>query len=440
MVQAIIVAVLLMGRLLSAFSIDSTSPQGQVLAQTCQQSGPAATILPRDFGIPVEAINPKYLHTILCEDPLNDMVGSTCQPASELFPAIGWPRDLLLDMNQVICVGLSQPPIGSPGHCWLNDLFPGPLEIIFPFDACKAVEQALRSAVDSLAQAAQWVLNQAHALAVRIPPEITYENRVIQTVWKVMVGVVDTLVIGGGAAILWTGLRFILNRSFIEYADAVETIPRILFALLLSHMSLVLVKLIIDFNNALCDVVVNHIGMTPISIDTPGSAPFLFSITMTLIRAILIFIFALEAAFQCAAVALAIPLAPLCLFSLFHPDTEGLARFWLSTFLNLCLMRFLQVLALVVGGRLVSAGLLNSQPEAELLNLLIGTGVLLLAVAIPGFMRQLVFAPLHGLGNLLSIRFVPSGSPQETGKPSAPQQEAGVTIEEIRFEEVEVEE
>ena len=119
-------------------------------------------------------------------------------------------------------------------------------------------------------------------------------------------------------------------------------------------------------------------------------------------RSLLSLFLILQAGLGVAGLVVALPLGPLCLLCLFHPDTQRIARTWISVLGALCMMRFLQVLCLVLGEQMLTAGIMRTMPAAEWLNLLLGIGVLGIAAMIPGMLRQWILVPITGGGRAVS--------------------------------------
>ena len=79
--------------------------------------------------------------------------------------------------------------------------------------------------------------------------------------------------------------------------------------------------------------------------------------------------------------------APLGLLCWVLPQTQGWARLWSATFFGAVFTQFVQVLALNMGGSLLTE-LVPMAPDAALLGIFLGVAVLALTLRIPGLMRN----------------------------------------------------
>ena len=390
-------------------AVASPSQQGQGgalvasdTAQTaaCQHSGLAPALAKQAFGWDASYLNKKYLTATLCDDTLLSLPTSTCQPAQQLFQRIGWPQDLLNAPynTQVVCTQAHQaatvPPQSSSsnaGSCLLNGLDP-----FQPINVCDILNFVAQAVAGNIVQSTQMIATQTEMLIDGIPSTWTYGNHAVIALWTTMVAAVDLLV---GMVILWTGLRYMLSgTNAVEYASIVEVIPRLALTLLVVHFSLTLAQFGIDFFNALCSTVEGSL-IPSVLIGGNNNLP-IFAGFLGMFHSLLALFLIVQAALEIAGIVVMIPLGPLCLLCLFHPDTQRIARTWISAFGALCMMRFLQVLALVLGEQMLAAGFLNSMPAAEMLNLVLGIGVLGVAAMIPGMLRQWILVPITGGGRM----------------------------------------
>src|SRR5207248_4947075 len=78
--------------------------------------------------------------------------------------------------------------------------------------------------------------------------------------------------------------------------------------------------------------------------------------------------------------------APLGLLCWVLPQTQSWARLWSATFFGAVFTQFVQVLALKLGGSLLTE-LTPMAPDASLLTFLLGIAALALTLRIPGLMR-----------------------------------------------------
>lgn len=287
------------------------------------------------------------------------------------------------------------------GTCLLNGLDP-----FQPINVCEVFSTVAQAVAENLAQGVHTIAVQTEMLIDGIPASWTYNNPAVTALWKSMVTAVDALI---GLVILWTGLQYLAgSTNAVEYATLIEVIPRLALTLLVVHFSLSLAQFVIDLFNALCSVVEGSL-IPSVLIGGNNNLP-IFAGFLGMFHSLLALLLILQAALELAGIVVMIPLGPLCLLRLFHPDTQRIARTWISAFGALCMMRFLQVLALVLGEQMLAAGFLNSMPAAEMLNLVLGIGVLGVAAMIPGIMRQWMLVPVTGGGRMVASAFSTAAS------------------------------
>jgi hypothetical protein len=78
--------------------------------------------------------------------------------------------------------------------------------------------------------------------------DLTADLPVVSTLWKWALGVVDIFI---AFTLMLKGIRIMLAGSVFRYADAVETLPGTITALVAAQASMVIVVLVLNLNNAL---------------------------------------------------------------------------------------------------------------------------------------------------------------------------------------------
>jgi hypothetical protein len=81
-------------------------------------------------------------------------------------------------------------------------------------------------------------------------PSLTVCNSSIQTIWWAGVGVVDVLM---AFLIMANAIRIMTSGSIFRYADAAETLPRVLLAIIMAHLSLSIIAFFVGMSNSLCN-------------------------------------------------------------------------------------------------------------------------------------------------------------------------------------------
>lgn len=77
-------------------------------------------------------------------------------------------------------------------------------------------------------------------------PSLTYNSDRIQQMWLVMLGVVDIFMI---LMVLLNGIRIMFSGMVFRFADAAETLPNILLALIAAHLSIIFARATIQLDN-----------------------------------------------------------------------------------------------------------------------------------------------------------------------------------------------
>ena len=107
------------------------------------------------------------------------------------------------------------------------------------------------------------IFNSKNGLLVVTDPALTSENKQVRTFWWVMVAIVFAFTF---ILFILAGYRVMMGAVGFRYADALESLPRIMLALLGASFSLVFVSLFIALNNSLCQAVSS-------AVDTFGGLP-----------------------------------------------------------------------------------------------------------------------------------------------------------------------
>ncbi len=168
---------------------------------------------------------------------------------------------------------------------------------------------------------------------------------------------VDAMV---GLVILLTSLRSIFERSMRAKYDLKVILPRVLFAIVLAHCSLLFMQMAIDLNNALGSVALSLGG--PLNGDTLPWAPSLspptiaalisgqdlFQVVMLVALVVAMAILVLAYVIRTALLNVLIVTAPLAALLSVMPDTRTHARTWLRLFLGTVFMQAVQLIILRV--------------------------------------------------------------------------------------------
>ncbi len=160
---------------------------------------------------------------------------------------------------------------------------------------------------------------------------------------------------------------------------------RLVLGALLVNTSLAWSRLVIDLNNALCGAVGQ--ASLPAWQQAGGDMQAFADVVAGLLYLVTGLCLVLQMLMRLALVDVLLVVSPLALLGWVLPQTQGWARLWWSVFLGAVFTQFVQVLALKLGGSLLTE-LAPMAPDAALLGVFLGVAVLALTLRIPGLMRN----------------------------------------------------
>jgi hypothetical protein len=88
-------------------------------------------------------------------------------------------------------------------------------------------------------------------------PSMTVNAPGISTLWATGLAVVDAFMI---ALIMMNAVRIMMSGSIFRYADVAETLPRVLLALVVAHLSFDFITFFANLSNGLCSFLVGQAG------------------------------------------------------------------------------------------------------------------------------------------------------------------------------------
>ncbi|HUY73262.1 MAG TPA: conjugal transfer protein TrbL family protein [Candidatus Dormibacteraeota bacterium] len=284
-------------------------------------------------------------------------------------------------------------PIEAPSATPTSTLSPDPSSSVFGLlpdprqwaaDVFNQVLVSLLSSVaDALHQLVGGVLSSSLNFITQTPPAGTYASPTVLTLWGVVRDIAD------GALVLvtvWGGFNVIVRDQLgSPYHEAMELVPRLVVGALLVNTSLSWGRLAVDANNALCQA----IGQTglPAWEHANAATQALVNVLSVVIYLVTSLLLLLQMLMRLALVDVLLVASPLALLCWVLPQTQGWARQWSSLFFGAVFTQFLQVLALKLGGSLLTE-LTPMAPDAALLAVFLGVAVLVLTLRIPGLLRQ----------------------------------------------------
>jgi hypothetical protein len=88
-------------------------------------------------------------------------------------------------------------------------------------------------------------------------PSMTVNAPGISTLWATGLAVVDAFIV---ALIMMNAVRIMMSGSIFRYADVAETLPRVLLALVVAHLSFDFISFFANLSNSLCSLLVSQAG------------------------------------------------------------------------------------------------------------------------------------------------------------------------------------
>ena len=240
----------------------------------------------------------------------------------------------------------------------------------------------LRGLSEALHRVVGGVLSSPANFITQTPPAGSYASPTVATLW----GVVRAIANAALALVALAGGLTLIARGQLgsPYHEAMELFPRLAIGALLVNTSLTWGQLAIDANNALC-AAVGQAGL-PAWDRANTASQLLVDVIALLVYLVAGLLLLLQMLMRLALIDVLLVAAPLGLLCWVLPQTQGWARLWSGTFFGAVFTQFVQVLALKLGGSLVT-DIVPGAPDATLLTFFLGVAVLVLTLKIPGLLR-----------------------------------------------------
>ncbi len=227
------------------------------------------------------------------------------------------------------------------------------------------------------------VLGSSLNFITQTPPAGSYDSPTVQALWNVVRAVANAAL---ALVALWGGLNLVAQGQLgSPYHEAMELFPRLVLGALLANTSLWWARFAIDANNALC-VAIGQATL-PAWEQAGGASQLLVDVIATLIYLVTSLLLLLQMLMRLALIDVLLVVSPVALLCWVLPQTQGWARLWSSTFFSAVFTQFVQVLALKLGGSLLT-DLTPMAADAALLAVFLGVAVLAVTMRIPGLMRS----------------------------------------------------
>jgi hypothetical protein len=234
------------------------------------------------------------------------------------------------------------------------------------------------------------------------PPDLTYNHVVVQTLWKWALGVADAAL---GLFMVVAGYNALMRHTLgANFHSVLESLPRLLLALVAANASLVFISSFVDLNNVLCaGVQVALAGVTQLqqlpslifdiaTLQSYVAVAYLFELVMGVLIAVQMLV-------RIALLDVLIVLSPIWLLMLGLKQTERFGRLGALAFATTLFLQFIQVVTMAVGGALVgSFGPAATSP----ITILVGLAALYLTFKIPGMLYGSVLKSIESAGSGLA--------------------------------------
>ncbi len=262
----------------------------------------------------------------------------------------------------------STPADDSTGPCdWVINIFgEHHIDVCFP----------LRLIVGAGAFA---VRNVYHAVAKQVnflwstplPPFQDDSQGGLITVWNTSWSIVLACVT---AVIAWAGLRYAVGSvlSWLSYANLIELIPRLLFALLAAFFSKEFFIMLIQANNALAGI----FNTNALNVIMDQTTSGIINNLMQILYGVLAFVLILEGAARIAVIYLLFAFAPILFFLAALRETQHWAKNAAVAAILFIFLQAIQAGALDVGGRIMTSVLHSKPNDLTFLNLLVSIAIM----------------------------------------------------------------
>ena len=348
-------------------------------------------------------------------------IGVVCLLASGWRGPVGSPSSLLPSVPSPVLSSLP-PPLsatatrssqgaGAGGQATVSNQPAIALDICLPGDTDCFMHAIAKSMAQQMSNAAEpvvkGILNNPVDLFFQTPAALTYQNGAVIAIWKALMAVVA---IALACLIVLGGYNVVIAPYFgLPQSSIGAFLPRLLLAFGAAHFSLDLLGSFIELENALCKVVIQTASLTTltnvlIGFYNPANLGNLFLFLLILIMLVLLICLLGQMIVRIGMVALLVALAGPALICLALPQTQRYGRLWLTLFSSSVLVQFFQVTVLALGGMLLtaaSATALWHLPDG-IGPALLCTGMLFLALKIPGMLNHWALSPMQAMSGGMS--------------------------------------
>jgi hypothetical protein len=244
------------------------------------------------------------------------------------------------------------------------------------------------------------ILNSPLNILTQTPPVDTYQNPLVMNWFAAFLNVVDLAL---ASLIVVGGYNVIVGRELgLPHSQLAEFLPRLLLAFGAAHFGLYFLGLFIDLENALCSVATSLASTAILTtlitnlfqLNLVGEG--LLVVVLAVVLGIMAILLGAQMAVRLALLWVLLVLAGPGLACFALPQTTGFGRLWLSLTASTVLVQFFQVVALALGGTLLTSLGGNNLfgVGGPLAPLLVCVAMLYLVLRIPGIVHRYAFRPM----------------------------------------------
>lgn len=250
----------------------------------------------------------------------------------------------------------------------------------------KWVAQGIVSLIEpTLTDITNWISTNPDNIVTATPAALTSENATVQTLFAWSVGIVDVALLLG---IIVAGYSIMANG--VAYYENMRTLPALALAAVAANFALSFVAAFIDFNNQLCAAIVHLVQITVLTdlLQSLFSGSLLQTNLLAYVLGILFAILLLLLGFQmCVRIAwfdVQLVFLPWMLLFCGSAATQHLGRAGLLSFFTTLYVQAVQVMALGLGGMLISAISAGLPASIDpVIQFVVGIAVLYLVLRLP---------------------------------------------------------
>jgi hypothetical protein len=371
--------------------------------------GTIASIVQQDFHWGSTRLSPRYQHDTvdrLCND-FWAWFGPAGQDVSarQVLQTLRWPPDLFTQPWLAGLVHVSWMPIAFPitpapvcpgsQNCGAPNENPacywspqvGPFQPTF--NLCAPIRAAINAIAGAIGQGYRDSAAQVTFLwSTPLSPFQDDASSGLLSLWNLSWRLV---LLATAAVIAWGALRSMIGSvvNWLSYAQIIELLPRLLFALLAALLSRQVFVLLIQANNALSVIFSNALFQTIIAHPNPGIRLGLLQILYGLLGLALI----VEGAARLALIEALFAASPLLFFLAALPETQRWAQTSAVATVLCVFLQAVQAFLLDVGDHLLGSVLHMQSGSFNVVQLLVALAVLYLTLTLFVALLRAAFGP-----------------------------------------------